>query len=104
MDALARLLDSMLELGERIGIISAIGLVAYAVFQLFFSGDEPSQTRSGQVLALINDNWKAALIIISPVFYRSIRGLIGRVRQIAAAGVNATFAETGEEPRKDSFS
>jgi hypothetical protein len=94
----------MLELGERVGIISAIGIVAYAVFQLFFSGNDPTQTRAGQVLALIDNNWKAALVIILPVFYRSIRALIGRVRQITAAGVNATFAETGEEPYKESLS
>ena len=91
LEAAGRFFDSLLELGERVGILLAFGLLAYAAFQLFFSSDDPAQTRSGQVLALINDNWKAALLVLTPVFYRSLRMLVRRIRTISAGGASLTL-------------
>ena len=90
-------MDSLLELAERVGIL----LVAYAAFQLFFGANDPAETRPGKVLALINDNWRAALLVVLPVFYRSLRMLFRRVRQVTAAGIGLTFADTGEEPSRE---
>ncbi len=102
LDGAGHLLDSLLELGERVGILLAVGIVAYAVFQLFFSADDPAQTRSGKVLALLNDNWKAALLVILPVFYRSLRALFKRLRQITAGGVGVGFINPTEGPDRES--
>lgn len=87
LDKTVQALDSLLELGERIGILLAVGIVAFVVYQLFFSGEDPAQTRSGKVLALLNDNWKAALLIALPVVYRSLRAFLRRVREITAGGM-----------------
>ena len=87
LDPAIRALDSLLELGERISILLAVALAAFVAYELFFSGDDPAQTRSGKVLALLNDNWKAALLIALPVFYRSLRTFLRRVREITAGGV-----------------
>lgn len=102
LGAVCQLLDSLLELGERVGILLAVGIIAYAVFQLFFSADDPAQTRSGKVLALINDNWKAALLVILPVFYRSLWALFRRLRQITAGGVGVEFTTQTEGPDRES--
>ena len=103
LDAAGRFFDSLLDLGERVGILLAVGLLAYAVFQLFFTGDDPAQTRSGQVLALINANWKAALLVIAPLFYRSLRIVVRRIRTITAGGVSFTLdneAQPGEPEQR----
>lgn len=103
LDAACQLLDSLLGIAGRAGILLAVGILVYAVFQLFFGADEPSQTRSGKLLVLLDDNWKAALLVLLPVFYLPLRALLGRIRRIAAAGVSATFADTGEEPTRESL-
>ena len=56
VDAAIQLLDSLLGVAGRAGILLAVGLVIYAVFQLLFGADEPTQTRVGKVLVLLNDN------------------------------------------------
>lgn len=93
---------------ERAGsrLIGAVGAVAwllllgaliYGAAQLLFSADEPAQTRSGKILALLNDNWKAALIVALLPFYRTIRSLIGRIREISAGGVTIKTAGSQDE-------
>ena len=101
LDATGRFLDSLLELGEKVGILLAAGIVAYAVFQLLFSGDDPAQTRSGKALALLNDNWKAALLVILPMFYRSLRYLVRRITRITAAGVSFDISNEGSANQTD---
>ena len=97
LDAGIQGLDSLLELGERVGILLAVGIAGFVGYELFFGGAEPAQTRSGRVLALLHDNWRAALLVGLPVFYRSLRGLIGRVRRITAGGASASFSDSGDE-------
>ena len=103
LDVAGQLLDSLFGIAGRVGILLAVGIVIYAVVQLFFSADEPSQTRSGKLLVLLNGNWKAALLVMLPVFYLPLRAFISRIRQVTAAGVSATFADTGEQPYRESL-
>ena len=74
-----------------------LGVLIYGAAQLLFSADEPAQTRSGKILALLNDNWKAALLAALIPFYRTIRLLIGRIREISAGGVTMKMASGQEE-------
>lgn len=82
-----------------------LGVLIYGAAQLLFSADEPAQTRSGKILALLNDNWKAALLVASPVIYGSLRELINRIRTITAGGVSVGLSsepeagESNSEPR-----
>lgn len=80
-------LDLLLKLGEKIAILFVVGLVAYTAFQLFFGHEDPAQTRSGKILELIDDNWKATLLVTALFFYRPIRDLLRRIRRIRAQGV-----------------
>ena len=93
-----------MELGERVGILLAVGIAGFVGYELFFGGAEPAQTRSGKALALLHDNWRAALLIGLPVFYRSLRALVGRVRRITAGGASATFSGGGENLSRGSES
>ena len=57
-------------------IILIIALVlAYAGYWLIFGVEKSAehQTRLTQLVELINDNWKAALILLVLLFYRTIR-------------------------------
>ena len=98
LDSVVQFLDGLLELGERIGILFAVGIVAYAVFQLFFGGDDPEQTRSGKVLQLLSDNWQAALLVIVPVFYRPLRDLLRRITSVRAGEIELKARESQVEP------
>ena len=97
LDAGIRGLDALLELGERIGILLGVVIVGFVGYELFFGGADPAQTRSGKALALLHDNWRAALLVGLPVVYRPLRALIGRVRRITAGGASATFSDGGDE-------
>ena len=81
-NSVSHFLDRLFEIIERAGILFALGIVAYIAVQLVFGGDEPLESRSGKVLILVNDNWKAALVVMLPVLYRPLIGLIRRARRI----------------------
>lgn len=93
--------------GRLIGAIGAaawlllLGVLIYGIAQLLFSADEPAQTRSGKVLALLNDNWKAALLVASPIIYGSLRELINRIRTITAGGVSVSLSGESEPQNRN---
>ena len=77
-------------------------MVTYGMVQLFFSADEPSETRAGRILVLVNDNWKAVLLVMVPVFYLPIRGFINRIGEITIAGTTIrTAAGSHPEPERE---
>ena len=78
LGATAQLLDSLFSVAGRAGILFAVGIIIYAIVQLFFGAGEPAQTRSGELLVLLNGNWKAVLLIMTPVFYLPLRTFISR--------------------------
>lgn len=81
-----RFLDGMLAIAGRIGILVASGLVGYAVFQLFFGPEDPAQTRAGKILVLLNDNWKATLLVVLPIIYLPLRTFLNSITEITIAG------------------
>ena len=81
-----QLLDWMFGMAGRAGILAASGLVVYAVVQLFFGPEEPTQSRAGKVLMLLNDNWKATLLVVLPLLYLPLRTFLNSVTEITIGG------------------
>ena len=81
-----RFLDGIFGIVGRAGILVASGLVVYAVFQLIFGAEEPAQTRAGKILVLLNDNWKATLLVAVPILYLPLRTFINSITEITIAG------------------
>ena len=102
LNSLLRLLDWLFGLAMRAGALFALGLIVYAVIQLFFGADDPAESRSGKLLVLLNGNWKAALLVMLPVFYLPLRALAGRIQEIAAAGIVLKLATRNTPAESDS--
>lgn len=81
-----RALDWMFGLAGRGGILAASALVVYAVVQLFFGTEEPTHSRAGKVLMLLNDNWKATLLVVLPLLYLPLRTFFDSVTEITIGG------------------
>jgi len=64
-------------------VISILVIVALA-FIIFGSGN-PANTKVGQIIKLLNDNWKALLILLIPLFYYPIRTFLGELQEIGGA-------------------
>lgn len=82
-------LDRILECLEvAMVLMLAAGILAAAAYELFwiFCGD-PSvrQARLAAVLKGLNENWKAGLLLLIPLFYRTIRGFLERVEEFGGA-------------------
>ena len=86
LDSVVQFLDRVFEILMRAGILFVLGIAAYVVIQLLFGGAEPAQSRSGKVLIMLNDNWRAALLFTLPIFYRPLVALINRIRSISIPG------------------
>ena len=81
-----RALDWLFGIAGRLGILAASGLVGYAVFQLFFGAEDPGETRAGKVLVLLNENWKATVIVVLPLLYQPLRTFLNSVTEISIGG------------------
>ena len=77
-------MDGLVSGVSRVVIAVALAAIVIGVWQLTFSADEPEQTRTSKVLALIHDNWRAMAIIAVPLFYTSIRDILGRVTRVGS--------------------
>ena len=86
LDGVMQFLDWTFGIAGRAGILAASGLVVYAVFQLFFGAEEPSQTRAGKMLVLLNENWKATLLVVLPLLYLPLRTFLNSFTEIIIAG------------------
>lgn len=95
-----QLFDRCLKVSE-----AAIVLAITAVFVLFvvrevlwiWFGCDPSvrQQRIEAALKMLNENWKVGLLILVPLFYRTIRMFLERVRKVW--GMEAQQPEAVEE-------
>lgn len=84
------LLDWLLGVLERFLAASLIGLVVFGTFWLvFFAGRPLDQSRPGQILQLLDDNWKVMLILGAMVFYRPITSFLNRLRRFSVGGTTA---------------
>ena len=97
LDWLERAWGRLAGAAGQVAWLLLLGVLIYGAAQLLFSAAEPADTRSGKILALLNDNWKAALLVALIPFYRTIRLLIGRIREISAGGVTMKMAGSQEE-------
>ena len=81
-----RCLDTLAELAERVGMLFAVGLAIYIAVTMLFLEDDPAETRFAALLKLLNDNWKAALLLILPVIFRQLMVFLSSVTEITIGG------------------
>ena len=86
LDKVIQALDWIFGMAGRAGILAGTALVVYAVFQLFFGAEEPAHSRAGKVLVLLNDNWKATLLVVLPLLYLPLRTFLNSVTEITIVG------------------
>lgn len=56
------------------------------------------QTRMQNALAMLNGNWKIGLLLLIPLFYRTVRAFLQRVEEVA--GIKAPRLPSAERIRK----
>ncbi len=89
-------LDKYLKFGEVL-VVATISLfmclfVLYEMFWIALAFDmEARQERLATILKMLSDNWKAGLLLLVPLFYRTIRMFLERVKRFAGM-------ETEQEP------
>jgi hypothetical protein len=82
-------LDRILECLEVAMVFTlAIGILVATVYEVIWIFPSDPSTRQGRlagVLRALNENWKAGLLLLVPLFYRTIRGFLERVEEFAGA-------------------
>lgn len=77
-DAISRVLSWLSDVLARALVIVITLFVGATAWSLVFGQDDPAWSRTGKILSLLNDNWKVLLILIVPLFYQTVRGLLER--------------------------
>ena len=97
-----RLSDRLLRLGEVCIVLSitfvVLLMVVYGLFWLAWCNQETRAVRLAGMAKVLNDNWKVALLLLIPLFYRTIRVFLERVEK--AWGMEAPIyreAPSGEK-------
>lgn len=90
--ALFRCLDEILGIVEVLVAIVldllALSAIFVSVLWVFFGTTHPDiQARLAILMRTTNENWKLALILVIPLFYRTLRRTIERVARIGKEGV-----------------
>jgi hypothetical protein len=81
-DHVLEFLEVLMVLVLAVGILVVTG---YEVAWVVGGWLSPTQPRLATVLKTLNENWKALLLLLVPLFYRTIRGFLERVEEFAGA-------------------
>lgn len=82
LDRVLECLEVAMVLVLAAGILVATG---YEVVWIFNADPVTRQARLAAALRALNENWKALLLLLIPLFYRTIRGFLERVEEFAGA-------------------
>ena len=75
---------------ETVTVLSIIGLVFYGAFGIALYKGDPQNSKQGQVIAFLNNNWRALLLLTVPLFYRTVRAYVERLDPLGTRGPQVT--------------
>jgi hypothetical protein len=95
-------LNRVLECLEVVMVLVLAGAIlvatGYEIIWIVRGGDpSASQARLTGALKSLNENWKALLLLLIPLFYRTIRGFLERVEEFAGAKAPRSPKSTSPE-------
>jgi hypothetical protein len=98
--------DRILECLEvALVLVLALAILVATVYEVTWIArgyQSDSQVRLAAALKALNENWKAELLLLVPLFYRTIRGFLERVEEFAGAKAprrpKSTSPETPNPP------
>jgi hypothetical protein len=80
-----RFSDKLLRLGEVCVVLSitfvVLLMVTYGLFWLVWCDQQTRAIRLAGIAKVLNDNWKVSLLLLIPLFYRTIRVFLERVEE-----------------------
>ena len=82
------LTDRILSTVETVTVVLlALGVYSVVIYELWwiwFGAEAGTRASRLEVVAkMLNENWKAELLLLIPLFYRTIRGFLERVEEFA---------------------
>jgi hypothetical protein len=95
LDTILRCLEAVTVLFLALAILGAIG---YETCWIFFGDPPVRQARLALAMKGLNENWKVGLILVVPLFYRTIRGFLERLEEFG--GAKAPRKPTSTAPEK----
>lgn len=94
LDRVLECLEVAMVLVLAAGILVATG---YEIIWIFNGDPLTRQARLAAALRTLNENWKALLLLLIPLFYQTIRGFLERVEEFAGAKAPRTPKSTSPE-------
>ena len=97
-------LDWLLSVVEPLIVVALTIVLAYATYWLIF-GVQPNgaptdnNKRVTEVVKLLNDNWKVALILAILLFYRTVRIFLEQAEELFYVKRRKTLEGEPQEPR-----
>ena len=91
-------LDWLLAIFERLIVLAVAGCVFYSGWIILGPNHAALQAQLIHTLRTLNDNWKAVLLILIPLFYRTIRMFLEQTEE--AFGMKRKKPLSGERERQ----
>jgi hypothetical protein len=88
--AIIAILDWVVGVVERL-VVLAIAFVAFYVGWFALHGDKQKSDALVQMLKALSDNWKGLLLLLIPLFYRTVRTFLERAKKFL--GIEAEPAD-----------
>lgn len=98
IEPLPEWLDWLLSVVEPAVVLAITCLMAYSVCLLMFGGG-PGRARLVELMKGMNDNWKASLLLLLVLFYRTVRTFLEQAEELLTVKRKKTLAgELEKEP------
>lgn len=99
MVRIASFLGDLFLVAEGLALLFVAVVYCYGLFLLFWGAESPENTRVGRILILMEENWRAMLLLMVPLLYPPIRRFASKMRSITARMGNYTVTmRTDVEP------
>jgi len=93
-DWIIKVLDWIVAVTERL-VVLAIAFIAFYGGWLAFRADPEKSDALTEALKALSDNWKGLILLLVPLFYRTVRTFLEKVRKFAGMETETDEKRTG---------
>jgi len=92
-------LDWFLSVLEPLIVVALTVVITVATYWLVFGPQFENNKRITEVVKLLNDNWKAGMLLVVLLFYRTVRTFLEQAEELLTVKRSKPLAGEAEKPK-----
>ena len=94
-------LDWFLSVLEPLIVVALTVVITLATYWLIFGPQAQNNQRITGVVKLLNDNWKAGLLLVVLLFYRTVRTFLEQAEELFSVKRRKQLVGEAEQPKEN---